>query len=393
MDILLVNYEFPPLVGGAGSYARDLAVGLSKNGCQVTVLTFWHKPKAESLREDKELFIHYSIKVKRITPIKKIYIIQLFLRLKILLRSNTFDFIIFNDCGAKKMAAFFCYFLKKVLPKSLSVFHGSEVENYFLKPNLIFRLLDMPSSLKKMFKTQVVVIAVSQSLKQTVLETIPEIEDKIKVVPHGIDGDLFAPLPERSIRLVKKSLGLCEKDRYILTASRLIKEKGQDIVLKAFSEVHRVSSDIVLVIAGDGLARKYLESLAYHYGLGEHVIFIGSISRSRLAELYGACEVYIMLSRLYESFGLVFIEANACGRVVVGGRIGGVAEAIKNGYSGFLIDPMDWVAAAKAILKLTNDPILKKQMELTAYEHFERFHSCSVMAQKTLELITDSYWY
>ena len=129
-----------------------------------------------------------------------------------------------------------------------------------------------------------------------------------------------------------------------------------------------------------------MEAQAEAYGLGSKVLFTGAVGRKRMAELYGASEMFVLLSRrLNESFGLVFLEANACGRVVVGGRIGGVMEAVEEEVSGFTVTPEDWRAAAGVIEQLLDNERLRRKLEYSARKRLLDFYTCGAMAERLLD--------
>jgi glycosyltransferase involved in cell wall biosynthesis len=384
MRILIVSYEFPPYVGGAGTYARDLAVGLARKGCQVHILTCVYANHASSVAEDAEL--NHKVKVYRIAVFGKTYLFQLFIRLRLLLSVYRYDLIVFSDAGANKMASFFQVFLERVYGRSLSVFHGSEIDNFFVNPSRALRVFRMPRVLRRHYNKLHGIIAVSAAMKRTLVKAIPSVEAKTQIILHGIDDEMFVPLSEAKIAVVKKSLGLNETASYIFSASRLVLKKGQDTVIKAFSEIKKKYDDLFLVISGDGPAKKELEAQAEAYGLGSKVIFTGAVGRKRMAELYGASEMFVLLSRrLNESFGLVFLEANACGRVVVGGRIGGVMEAVEEEVSGFTVTPEDWCAAAGVIEQLLDNERLRRKLEYSARKRLLDFYTCGAMAERLLD--------
>jgi phosphatidylinositol alpha-1,6-mannosyltransferase len=104
--------------------------------------------------------------------------------------------------------------------------------------------------------------------------------------------------------------------------------------------------------------------LARKNGIDGKVIFAGRLPDEKLPEYYAACDVFVMLSRevrtrnggtLGEGFGIVFLEAGACGKPVIGGRTGGISDAVLDGVTGLLVDPDDHYAVAKAIISILKD--------------------------------------
>lgn len=146
----------------------------------------------------------------------------------------------------------------------------------------------------------------------------------------------------------------------ILSLGRLVARKGQDTVLRALPELLRQVPRLVYVIAGKGSDQARLEALAAELGVAAHVRFVGFVPEADLAAAYRSADVYAMIAREadddVEGFGMTYLEANSAARPVVGGRSGGTEDAIVDGATGILVDPVDPQAAAKALLALLADP-------------------------------------
>lgn len=185
-------------------------------------------------------------------------------------------------------------------------------------------------------------------------------QDKISVIPNGVDLDRFRPGDQSPDPL------------QILFAGRLIPQKGPDVLLRAFGAVLRRHPDATLTIAGDGTQRLYLERLARFLGLRQRVRFLGWQSPGQLAELYRDCAVLAVPS-LYEPFGLVALEAMASGRPVVVSRVGGLAEIVEDEISGFAVEPGDHLDLATRLAALLSDPGLARAMGRAARRRAEHY--------------------
>jgi phosphatidylinositol alpha-1,6-mannosyltransferase len=154
--------------------------------------------------------------------------------------------------------------------------------------------------------------------------------------------------------------------RIVLSLCRLVLRKGVDQAITAFSKLRASVPDAVLVVAGTGPEQVRLKELAGSLGVADSVVFTGYVPDEEIAVWYHAASLYVMLSRkdgaYVEGFGLTFLEANACGKPVVGGDHGGVPEAVVDGVTGFVVDPMDANAAAAAMKKILSDPELYERM-------------------------------
>ncbi len=152
--------------------------------------------------------------------------------------------------------------------------------------------------------------------------------------------------------------------RILLAVGRLDareRHKGLDEVILALPQLTRIVPELVFVIAGDGDDRDRLEQLARTRGLSHRVIFKGAVSDEELVELYKNCDVFLMPSS-QEGFGIVFLEAMAFKKPVIGGNHGGTPEVILDNETGFLVEHGDVDALAQRIAVLLNDPELCKRM-------------------------------
>jgi phosphatidylinositol alpha-1,6-mannosyltransferase len=206
------------------------------------------------------------------------------------------------------------------------------------------------------------VFAVSDFTRQALVNAgVPD--RKIATIYNGIDVedlDIDVDVPG-----VVSRLGLGGK-RVILTVARLDIHKGHDVVLRALPSIARAVPDVVYVIVGEGGMRPRLEALARELGLADRVVFTGSIPRTDVVALFKACDVFVMLSRIEggsaEGFGIVFLEAGALGKPVVGGRAGGIPDAVEDGVTGLLVDPLSPEDGASAITRILLDRALAARL-------------------------------
>jgi phosphatidylinositol alpha-1,6-mannosyltransferase len=190
---------------------------------------------------------------------------------------------------------------------------------------------------------------------------------EIVQVPPGVDPARFRPLdaPERTA--ARLHLGLPGDGPLIVCASRLVPRKGVDVLIEATTRlvVHR--PDLTVAVAGAGRDTRRLRTLAGR--LGVKVRFLGRVPDQDLAALYAAADVFAMLCRdrwrglEQEGFGIVFLEAAACGVPQVAGCSGGAAEAVVDGSTGYVVQsPRDPDAVADALRRLLDDADLRRRM-------------------------------
>ncbi|HZR27948.1 MAG TPA: glycosyltransferase family 4 protein, partial [Terriglobales bacterium] len=215
--------------------------------------------------------------------------------------------------------------------------------------------------------------------------------ERIHKLTPGVDLERFMPRP-RSDELIEK-YGLQGK-KVLLTVARLVPRKGHKVVLQALPEVLREIPNLKYLIAGEGPEKDNLQKLVTELGLQEVVVFVGDISHERICDYYSLCDVFIMINRLeaggdVESFGMVFTEANAVGKPVVGGRSGGAAEAVLDGKTGFLVDPGSAEEVANRLLLLLNNEDLCKRMGLAGLTRVQAEFNWSTRAQALREINAD----
>jgi phosphatidylinositol alpha-1,6-mannosyltransferase len=176
---------------------------------------------------------------------------------------------------------------------------------------------------------------------------------RIAVIGNGVDLAHFRPAPPDPGR--RAALGLAGR-RVILAPTRLVPRKGVDRLIAALPAVLEGHPEALLLIAGDGPQRDALEALAAGHPA---VRFLGPVAAGDMPALYALAEIVALPNRAEpgESDGapLVFLEAGACGRPVIGGQAGGTAELVEDGVNGLLVDGESVPAIAAALLRLLED--------------------------------------
>jgi phosphatidylinositol alpha-1,6-mannosyltransferase len=182
----------------------------------------------------------------------------------------------------------------------------------------------------------------------------------ITVVPPGVDVERFVPIDETERMRVRAEFGLPPDSELIVSMSRLVPRKGFDTAIRAVAHLAPSRPDLVLAIAGGGRDDSRLRRLAAE--LRAPVRFLGRVPQERLPALLGCADLFAMLCRNrwsgleQEGFGIVFVEAAACGVPQVAGDSGGAAEAVAHDVTGIVLDnPGDERSAAAAFAALLDD--------------------------------------
>jgi D-inositol-3-phosphate glycosyltransferase len=202
---------------------------------------------------------------------------------------------------------------------------------------------------------------------------------RISIVPPGVDRSVFHPHPKRE---AQARLHLSH-ERLLLFVGRLQPLKGPDIAIRSLADAvaraPEAMRDVVLGVVGgptgsadaqDEVAR--LMNLAASAGVGDRVIFFPPQPHERLADFYSAADAVLVPSRS-ESFGLVALEAQACGTPVIASAVGGLRYSVLDGVGGLHVRTHEPVDYADRILELLGDPALAKRLSAGALEHAARF--------------------
>jgi phosphatidyl-myo-inositol dimannoside synthase len=185
----------------------------------------------------------------------------------------------------------------------------------------------------------------------------------------------------------------------VLTVGRIASSeryKGHDVMLEAWPSVLRRVPDAEYWIVGDGDDRQRLELRAHELGIAGSLRFAGSVSPEELAVCYDRCCVFAMPARTEldgpvprgEGFGIVFLEAMARGKPVVGPRMGAPAEFISSGVHGLLVDPSNPVEVSDALFELLHDPARARRMGAAAQEWVAREFSFQRFCERMREALT-----
>lgn len=192
-----------------------------------------------------------------------------------------------------------------------------------------------------------VVTAVSNSLRQDTIKLIdPTVE--IKTIYNFIDEETYVP---QAFGHLKKELGIQEDEKVIIHISNFREVKNIPDIVRSF-EILQESIDAKLLLVGEGPEKENIETLVAQLNLEDQVIFTGK--RDDMAELLAISDLMFHLSEK-EAFGLVLLEALACGVPSVATNIDGIPEVVEDGVNGFLVPYGDVEAAAKKGLELLTD--------------------------------------
>jgi glycosyltransferase involved in cell wall biosynthesis len=217
---------------------------------------------------------------------------------------------------------------------------GTDMDITAKRSNICFKLLN------EVVTTSKSVISPSPRLNSILHKDFGVIS---KAICNGIDVDEICHINDNT--LAQNYNG----HTVLLSVSRLIHSKGIDLNLKAIQTLIQKHSNLLYVIVGDGPARKELEQLVYKLYLGRFVKFMGTLPHSEAMKFMSICDIFTMPS-WQETFGLVYLEAMAFGKPVIGCKGQGMDNIISEGKVGLLAEQKDWHSVANALDFLFSNP-------------------------------------
>ena len=364
MRLLLISQDFPPDVGGTQTYAHELARRLAKQCKDFVVIA---PEQADSEAIDDEL----PCEVIRVPAKNNGFGFKVWMHVLKAIRQRRkngkpgFDAALHVQWSSAPSVLFAARRFGG--PHHIFVAaHGRELLLEPLKGKLVGHMLYNWARTYVM-KRSTGFFPVSRYTRNLLVKKRNVPSERITVVHNGTDPDHFRPMDVQDLR---DELGLKPHHKVLLTVSRLVERKGIDTVLRTLPEVARRAPDVQYLIIGDkkkeAQEHKRLEKIAREQGVTDRVRFLGAVPPDELPRYYNVCDVFVMPSRenppYVEGFGIAFLEANACGKPVIGARSGGIPDAVLDGETGLLVEPDDEAALAEAIHRLLCDIPLARRL-------------------------------
>ncbi len=231
------------------------------------------------------------------------------------------------------------------------------------------------------FESSLVIVA-SGSMKEDVKWKFNVPENKIWVVPNGLDPRKFAERhPDRIA--VRKKFGVGDSEKLILFVGRLTHQKGCEYLIRALPSIAKYQ-DAKLVIVGDGYQRGELEHEAFSGGEGWRIRFTGFIPDNEVVDLMLSADVMAVPS-VYEPFGVVALEAMAAGIPVVASNIDGLGEIVRHDYTGVQVFPKDSSSISWGISRVLSEENLARKLVENAKIELSKRYTWDAVAKQTLD--------
>ncbi len=361
--VLLLNYEFPPLGGGAANASYQIAQRLAAAGHRVDAVTSGTLDQAATEECD-------GIRVHRVHSLRRgiqdsglvgawSYLMPASRLCQRLARREAYDLV---HCFFGLPTGALCLFTPALrgLPSVVSL-RGSDVPGYDPgDPTLrLGHALLAPVS-RRVWRRADAVVANSEALRELAQGFLPDLG--IDCIPNGVDPAFLAPRPPG---------GSGPRVR-LLCVARFVRRKGIDDLLRAAALLG--DAPFELVLQGSGREETPLRRLASELGLGDRVRFEGYRRRDTLPEVYGSADVFVLPSHS-ESCAMALLEAMGAGLPLVATRVGGSRELVEHEVNGLLVPPRDPSALAAALRRLIEQPELRRRLGSSSAERGEVRHS------------------
>jgi len=335
---LLVTNDFPPKTGGIQVYLHELWQRLEEG--RAVVLT-------ASSHDDAPRFDQSSALVVERVPGRTLYLPtpRALAAIESAVERHQPDLVLFDPAWPLAL-------LGPRLSRPYGVvLHGAEVA-------IPGRLPFVASSLRYVLRHASVALCAGSYPEREARRVAAEYMPPVIQVPPGVDTTQFAPLGSKRRREVRQTFGFGDDDLIVSSYSRLVPRKGMDTLIRASVALNRDFPQLRLVIGGSGRDRERLERLASR--LKAPVTFLGRVPEEVVGEWLASTDLMVMdcrsrwLGLEQEGFGIVFLNAAACGVAVVAGRSGGSHEAVVDGVTGYVVkrsrNVSDLVSAMAALL-------------------------------------------
>jgi phosphatidylinositol alpha-1,6-mannosyltransferase len=352
MRLLVVSQDFPPAIGGIQTYTWELVRRWADRDAHLVVVA----PDGDGHADvDASLPAHVTRVGTRpdLLPITGIPAVRTFARR---IRADAAFHAQWQTVGASLLSRWSTGYPRRIVCAA----HGREL--LFNPASDIPLLGSAYDMLRRLVLRGADIFTPVSRYTAGLLEELGVPDDRITIVPNGTDPDRFQPVDTSVLR---HELDL-EGQPILLTVGRLVPRKGVDTTLRALPGLLETVPDAMYLVVGTGPDRERLDRLAVDIGVRDHVRFAGQVPFAHLPAYYSLADAFVMPSREarpdVEGFGLVFLEAGACGTPVVGARAGGIPDAVQDGTTGLLVPPADPKALADALTRLLTTPELAEHL-------------------------------
>jgi len=329
MRILVVNYEYPPVGGGGGVVTRDIVEQMASRGASVTVLTSGYKGCSRMDRSNGVRVFRVPVAFRRKLEVASMASMLSYFPSSVLnafwaMNKDSYD-IVNTHFAIPSGPTGYVLARKFRIPNVLSI-HGGDLydPSKRLSPH---RIPVLSATVRGVMNAAERVVAQSNDTKKRA-EAYYNLTREIDVIPLGIKIPVFQKRSRQEFGFRQDQILLC-------TVGRLIPRKNILDMLNILWELKQ-KYPVKLLIIGEGPERPRIEAAVKQYGMVENVHMYGNVSDEEKYDLMDVSDIFVSTAS-HEGFGIVFLEAMACGLPVICYDYGGQTDFLKNGKTGFLV--------------------------------------------------------
>ncbi len=330
MRVLMLSWEYPPrIVGGISRVVHDLAQKLGEHGIEVHVVTCWEEG-TEEFERDKNVFVHrvhtYEINTFNFVDwVLQLNFAMIEYSIELINETQKFDIIHVHD--------WIVAFAGRVLKNSFSIpmistIHATEFGRNSGLHNETQKYI---SSVEWWlgYESRKIIVN-SQYMKNEIRNVFQIPEEKIRVIPNGVNLNKFDGF-EHNLAFRRKYAA--DNEKIVFFVGRIVNEKGVKVLIDSVPKILNYYNDVKFIIAGKGPEMEELKEKAHNMNISNRIYFTGYIKDEDLCNLYKCADIAVFPS-LYEPFGIVALEGMIANVPVVISDTGGLDEIVNHGVDG-----------------------------------------------------------
>jgi len=358
-NILWLTENFPPSTGGVQHYLYNTIINFRQLSSYI-VCSKHHSQESQYVdafvesKNNKVIRVDYIPKNNGIkTLINSLSeIVRMCRLLNVIVRNQHISLLIIGHVTFFNLLVLYLISFVSRIPSG-AVFHGEDIPVIKMKSN----------PLKRWLINQVNFRICNSEYTYERLNKFTGRRDKACIAYPGVEDRFFTRVDTSALRTKYGTA----KRKIILTVGRLDKRKGHDLIVNSLPSIITFVPDILYLIGGTG---EYIDSLKQKVetlDLGNYVLFCGFIPDEDIVAFHQLADIFVMPNRMLEDgdtegFGIVFLEANASGKPVIGGACGGALDAVENGITGYLVNPYHTEELTERIVYLLTHPEVAHKM-------------------------------
>jgi phosphatidylinositol alpha-1,6-mannosyltransferase len=357
--IIFISTEFPPGPGGIATHTYQVAMGLTRRGWQVLVLSTQDDATADEIRTFNAAQPFRVVRLRRwpLAVLEGLYRLGLLFYWFLRFRPEA-------GMAVGERAVWLMALLGRAARLPWLAF-GIATEFTVIAPWV-------RSLTRWAFNGASRLVAISDYTRRQ-MTALGISAGPIRVIPCGADDHLYRVVDPGRALAFRRRLGL-EQPRLLLTVGRVTERKGQDVVIQALPHLLAAGLDVHYLMIGVPVLGKQMEELAGRLGVAERVHLLGRLDDETVVDACNACDVFVMTSRHtdtggFEGFGIAAVEAALCAKPAVVSEQSGLVEAVVDGVTALVVPLHDPQATAAAIARLLSNPELYRRLASQALRH------------------------